>query len=206
MFDLTINEFNTLNALAAGRSPARLSPKDVGVSLLFSSGRADEAARAAREPRAGRPRAQPQRRPRRARFPDDRRVRSSSRTAMAAHQVNEEELLTPLTRDSARAPQLHPARSADRLRGEHRHVCVRAAAVGPRGHRRLSARWTARCRRTRSTSRRSSRGLSAGSGSPARPPTPAGVNRMMDEAQQAMEGIGASVERHPGRDGYRRLP
>jgi glutamate carboxypeptidase len=29
-----------------------------------------------------------------------------------------------------------------------------------------------------------------------------GVNRMMDEAQQAMEGIGAIAERHPGRDGY----
>jgi glutamate carboxypeptidase len=31
---------------------------------------------------------------------------------------------------------------------------------------------------------------------------PEGVNRMMDEAEAAMEGIGASTERHPGRDGY----
>jgi glutamate carboxypeptidase len=29
-----------------------------------------------------------------------------------------------------------------------------------------------------------------------------GVNRMMDEAQRAMEGLGASIERHRGRDGY----
>ena len=31
---------------------------------------------------------------------------------------------------------------------------------------------------------------------------PAGVNRMMDEAQAAMEGIGARIERTPGRDGF----
>ncbi len=30
----------------------------------------------------------------------------------------------------------------------------------------------------------------------------AGVNRMMDVAQGAMEGIGATTERHPGRDGF----
>jgi glutamate carboxypeptidase len=30
----------------------------------------------------------------------------------------------------------------------------------------------------------------------------AGVNRMMDEAQRAMEELGAATERHPGRDGY----
>ena len=37
-FDLTINEFNTLNALRRAGPPHRLSPKEVGVSLLFSSG------------------------------------------------------------------------------------------------------------------------------------------------------------------------
>jgi glutamate carboxypeptidase len=31
---------------------------------------------------------------------------------------------------------------------------------------------------------------------------PNGVNRMMDAAQEAMEGIGAAAERHPGRDGF----
>jgi len=31
---------------------------------------------------------------------------------------------------------------------------------------------------------------------------PDGVNRMMDLAQEAMEGIGATAERHPGRDGF----
>ena len=37
-FDLTINEFNTLNALQRAGPPHRLSPKEVGVSLLFSPG------------------------------------------------------------------------------------------------------------------------------------------------------------------------
>lgn len=31
---------------------------------------------------------------------------------------------------------------------------------------------------------------------------PAGVNRMMDQAEQAMEGIGALTERYPGQNGY----
>ncbi len=31
---------------------------------------------------------------------------------------------------------------------------------------------------------------------------PEGVNRMMDEAQRAMEQIGARIDRHPGRDGF----
>jgi glutamate carboxypeptidase len=31
---------------------------------------------------------------------------------------------------------------------------------------------------------------------------PEGVNRMMDEAQRAMERIGARIDRHPGRDGF----
>jgi DNA-binding MarR family transcriptional regulator len=97
MFDLTINEFNTLNALRRAGPPHRLSPKDVGVSLLFSSGgltklleRLESRGLVAREPN-----------------PDDGRGVFVSLTpagkklqeeAMAAHQVNEEELLKPLTR------------------------------------------------------------------------------------------------------------
>lgn len=96
MFDLTINEFNTLNALRRAGPPYRLSPKDVGVSLLFSSGgltklleRLETRGLVAREPN-----------------PEDGRGVFVSLTpegeklqedAMAAHQVNEEELLTPLT-------------------------------------------------------------------------------------------------------------
>ena len=97
MFDLTISEFNTLNALRRAGPPHRLSPKDVGVSLLFSSGgltklleRLESRGLVAREPN-----------------PDDGRGVFVSLTpagkhlqeqAMAAHQVNEEALLTPLTR------------------------------------------------------------------------------------------------------------
>jgi DNA-binding MarR family transcriptional regulator len=96
-FDLTINEFNTLNALRRAGPPHRLSPKDVGVSLLFSSGgltklleRLESRGLVAREP-----------------DPNDGRGVLVSLTpagkelqeeAMAAHQVNEEELLGPLTR------------------------------------------------------------------------------------------------------------
>lgn len=96
-FDLTINEFNTLNALRRAGPPHRLSPKDVGVSLLFSSGgltklleRLESRGLVAREP-----------------DPNDGRGVLVSLTpagrdlqdrAMRAHQVNEEELLTPLTR------------------------------------------------------------------------------------------------------------
>ena len=95
-FDLTINEFNTLNALRRAGPPHRLSPKDVGVSLLFSSGgltklleRLESRGLVAREP-----------------DPNDGRGVLVSLTpagkrlqedAMSAHQVNEEELLTPLT-------------------------------------------------------------------------------------------------------------
>ena len=97
-FDLTINEFNTLNALRRAGKPHRLSPKDVGVSLLFSSGgltklleRLESRGLVAREP-----------------DPDDGRGVIVSLTpagkklqedAMAAHQLNEEELLNPLTRN-----------------------------------------------------------------------------------------------------------
>jgi len=97
-FDLTINEFNTLNALRRAGNPHRLSPKDVGVSLLFSSGgltklleRLESRGLVAREP-----------------DPDDGRGVIVSLTpagkklqedAMAAHQLNEEELLNPLTRN-----------------------------------------------------------------------------------------------------------
>jgi len=96
-FDLTMNEFNTLNALRRAGPPHRLSPKDVGVSLLFSSGgltklleRLETRGLVAREP-----------------DPNDGRGVLVSLTpagrdlqdrAMRAHQVNEEELLTPLTR------------------------------------------------------------------------------------------------------------
>jgi DNA-binding MarR family transcriptional regulator len=95
--DLTINEFNTLNALRRAGPPYRLSPKEVGVSLLFSSGgltklleRLESRGLVAREP-----------------DPNDGRGVLVSLTptgmdlqdrAMRAHQVNEEELLTPLTR------------------------------------------------------------------------------------------------------------
>jgi DNA-binding MarR family transcriptional regulator len=95
-FGLTINEFNTLNALRRAGPPYRLSPKQVGVSLLFSSGgltklleRLESRGLVAREP-----------------DPNDGRGVLVSLTsdgmdlqqrAMAAHQVNEEELLTPLT-------------------------------------------------------------------------------------------------------------
>jgi DNA-binding MarR family transcriptional regulator len=95
-FDLTINEFNTLNALRRAGPPHRLSPKDVGVSLLFSSGgltklleRLETRGLVAREP-----------------DPNDGRGVLVSLTpagrdlqdrAMRAHQVNEEELLIPLT-------------------------------------------------------------------------------------------------------------
>jgi DNA-binding MarR family transcriptional regulator len=96
-FNLTINEFNTLNALRRAGHPHRLSPKDVGVSLLFSSGgltklleRLEGRGLVAREPN-----------------PDDGRGvlvlltpagKRLQEEAMAAHQANEEELLTPLTR------------------------------------------------------------------------------------------------------------
>jgi len=96
-FELTINEFNTLNALRRAGPPYRLSPKEVGVSLLFSSGgltklleRLETRGLVAREP-----------------DPNDGRGVLVSLTpagrdlqdrAMRAHQVNEEELLTPLTR------------------------------------------------------------------------------------------------------------
>ncbi len=95
-FDLTINEFNTLNALRRAGPPNRLSPKDVGVSLLFSSGgltklleRLESRGLVAREP-----------------DPNDGRGGLVSLTtagkelqerAMAAHQANEEQLVTPLT-------------------------------------------------------------------------------------------------------------
>jgi DNA-binding MarR family transcriptional regulator len=95
-FDLTINEFNTLNALRRAGPPHRLSPKDVGVSLLFSSGgltklleRLESRGLVAREPDPA----------------DGRGVlvsltatgRRLQEEAMGAHQVNEEELLSPLT-------------------------------------------------------------------------------------------------------------
>jgi DNA-binding MarR family transcriptional regulator len=95
-FGLTINEFNTLNALRRAGPPHRLSPKQVGVSLLFSSGgltklleRLESRGLIAREP-----------------DPTDGRGVLVSLTpkgkelqehAMSAHQINEEELLTPLT-------------------------------------------------------------------------------------------------------------
>lgn len=95
-FDLTINEFNTLNALRRSGPPHRLSPKQVGVSLLFSSGgltklleRLESRGLIAREPDPS----------------DGRGVlvvltpkgKELQERAMAAHQINEEELLTPLT-------------------------------------------------------------------------------------------------------------
>lgn len=101
-FDLTINEFNTLNSLRRAGPPHRLSPKDVGVSLLFSSGgltklleRLESRGLVAREP-----------------DPNDGRGVLVSLTpagrdlqdrAMRAHQVNEEELLIPLTREQREA-------------------------------------------------------------------------------------------------------
>ena len=101
-FNLTVNEFNTLNALRRAGPPHRLSPKDVGVSLLFSSGgltklleRLETRGLVAREP-----------------DPNDGRGVLVSLTpagkdlqdrAMRAHQVNEEELLTPLTREQREA-------------------------------------------------------------------------------------------------------
>jgi len=96
LFGLTINEFNALCALRRAGPPHRLSPKDVGVSLLFSSGgltklleRLESRGLVAREP-----------------DPNDGRGVLVSLTpagkelqeqAMAAHQANEEELVTPLT-------------------------------------------------------------------------------------------------------------
>src|SRR5262245_15426733 len=95
-FGLTINEFNTLNALRRAGPPYRLSPKQVGVSLLFSSGgltklleRLESRGLVAREP-----------------DPNDGRGvlvsltpagRRLQEEAMSAHAQNEEELLTPLT-------------------------------------------------------------------------------------------------------------
>jgi DNA-binding MarR family transcriptional regulator len=97
MFDLTVNEFNALNALRRAGPPHKLSPTDVGVSLLFSSGgltklleRLESRGLIAREPN-----------------PDDGRGvmvaltpagRELQEEAMAAHQLNEERLLTPLTK------------------------------------------------------------------------------------------------------------
>jgi DNA-binding MarR family transcriptional regulator len=97
MFDLTITEFNTLNALRRAGAPHKLSPKDVGVSLLFSSGgltklleRLEGRRLISREPN-----------------PDDGRGvfvsltpagRQLQEEAMAAHRENEEQLLTPLTK------------------------------------------------------------------------------------------------------------
>lgn len=97
MFDLTINEFNTLNALRRSGPPHKLSPTDVGVSLLFSSGgltklleRLESRGLISREPN-----------------PDDGRGVMVALTragmelqedAMAAHQLNEERLVAPLTR------------------------------------------------------------------------------------------------------------
>jgi DNA-binding MarR family transcriptional regulator len=97
LFDLTINEFNVLNALRRAGPPHKLSPKDVGVSLLFSSGgltklleRLEGRGLISREPN-----------------PDDGRGvlvcltaagKELQEEAMAAHQVNEDDLLTPLTR------------------------------------------------------------------------------------------------------------
>lgn len=95
LFGLTINEFNALCALRRA-DPQRLSPKDVGVSLLFSSGgltklleRLESRGLVAREP-----------------DPNDGRGvlvsltpagRELQEQAMAAHRANEEELVTPLT-------------------------------------------------------------------------------------------------------------
>jgi DNA-binding MarR family transcriptional regulator len=96
-FDLTITEFNTLNALRRAGPPHKLSPTDVGVSLLFSSGgltklleRLESRGLISREPN-----------------PDDGRGvmvaltpagRQLQEEAMAAHQLNEEWLLSTLTR------------------------------------------------------------------------------------------------------------
>jgi DNA-binding MarR family transcriptional regulator len=96
MFDLTINEFNTLNALRRSGAPHKLSPKDVGVSLLFSSGgltklleRLENRGLIAREPN-----------------PEDGRGvlvsltdagRELQEDAMEAHQINEEQLVSALT-------------------------------------------------------------------------------------------------------------
>ena len=97
MFDLTVNEFNALNALRRAGRPHKLSPTDVGVSLLFSSGgltklleRLESRGLISREPN-----------------PDDGRGvivaltpagKKLQEEAMAAHQENEEQLLSPLTR------------------------------------------------------------------------------------------------------------
>ncbi|HMJ96532.1 MAG TPA: MarR family transcriptional regulator [Thermoleophilaceae bacterium] len=97
MFELTVNEFNALNALRRAGPPHKLSPTDVGVSLLFSSGgltklleRLESRGLVSREPN-----------------PDDGRGvmvaltaagKELQEDAMAAHQMNEERLLTPLTR------------------------------------------------------------------------------------------------------------
>jgi DNA-binding MarR family transcriptional regulator len=97
MFDLTVNEFNALNALRRAGRPHKLSPTDVGVSLLFSSGgltklleRLESRGLISREPN-----------------PDDGRGvivalttagKELQEEAMAAHQENEEQLLSPLTR------------------------------------------------------------------------------------------------------------
>jgi DNA-binding MarR family transcriptional regulator len=98
LFGLTINEFNTLNALRRAGPPHKLSPTDVGVSLLFSSGgltklleRLESRGLISREPN-----------------PDDGRGvmvaltpagRELQEEAMAAHQLNEERLLGPLPPD-----------------------------------------------------------------------------------------------------------
>ncbi|MFN8161747.1 MAG: MarR family transcriptional regulator [Solirubrobacterales bacterium] len=95
-FDLTINEFNALCALRRSDPPHRLSPKAVGVSLLFSSGgltklleRLEKRGLISREP-----------------DPNDGRGvlisltpygRELQERAMRAHQANEEELLSPLS-------------------------------------------------------------------------------------------------------------
>jgi DNA-binding MarR family transcriptional regulator len=96
LHDLTVNEFNALCALRRAGPPHRLSPKEVGVSLLFSSGgltklleRLENRELVAREP-----------------DPNDGRGVLVSLTpagkqlqerAMAAHRANEEELVSPLT-------------------------------------------------------------------------------------------------------------
>jgi DNA-binding MarR family transcriptional regulator len=95
MFGLTVNEFNTLNALRRAGPPHKLAPTDVGVSLLFSSGgltklleRLESRGLISREPN-----------------PDDGRGvmvaltpagRELQEEAMAAHQLNEERLLSAL--------------------------------------------------------------------------------------------------------------
>jgi DNA-binding MarR family transcriptional regulator len=95
-FDLTVTEFNALCALRRSGAPYRLSPKEVGVALLFSSGgltklleRLEARDLVTREP-----------------DPNDGRGvlvgltpagKALQERAMAAHRVNEEELLAPLS-------------------------------------------------------------------------------------------------------------